>query len=403
MGMVGILTASSQTPGAGATNYVELQGGQGQSWVTQEGRVQQVMPVGGVFDYLRVSCTDPGGAAQSRAFTLRKAVAGTTLTCTVSTGATTAQDTTHSVSVAAGDLVCMECVSSASAAASALTNWALRFTATNDNEYPLLWGGQAGPAAGTTRYSPVQGDAIVQTAEATATSVIPAAGTISKLYVALDANMSTSSMVVTLYLNGSPTALTCTVASGASTANDTSNEIAVVAGDLISLEWVNNGSNAPRPRSGLKFAPTVNGKSVVMIPAVATVAQNLTRYQTANGSAGWNSSEAAKQSLMIACTLQELFLKITGVASGQTAIAMVRNAGDTTITATVTGTGTTGSDIAHTSSIADDGLLDIRLVTSATSGTVTPAIGLVLYVAPAGGGTKAPPFFRRRTRFFTGR
>jgi hypothetical protein len=396
MGMVGILTSAAATPTTGATTYVGLQSGQGQSWVTQEARTQQVMPCAGTFDYLRVQVTDPGGAAQSRAFKLRKNTADTTLTATVSTGATTAQDTSNSVSVVAGDLVAMQCVSSASPAASTPSDWAVRFTAANNNEYPLLWGAQAGPAAGTTRYSPVQGDAAVQTAEANAQCVMPTPGVISNLYVALDANMATAGMVVTLQLNGADTALTCTVGSGASAANDTSNSVNVVAGDTISLKWANGGSNAPRPRAGVKFAPTTDGESVVFIPAFATVAQNLTRFQSVGAGAAWSSSEPLRQGILIACTLKSLYAKITGIASGQTAIATVRqDTADTTITTTITGVATTGNDTTHTAAALDDDLLDVKLVTSATSGTVTPAMGLVLFVTPAASGN-------RRRRVITG-
>lgn len=386
--MVGVITSAGSTPPLGSTSYAPLQSGGGSAWAV-ETRNQQVMPCAGTFDRLRVKCVDPGGAAQSRAFTVRKAGADTTLTCTVSTGATTAADLTNSFAVAAGDLVAVSCTSSAGAAASTPADWLLRFTAANANEYPLLWGSAAGAAAGATRYSPVQGDGAVQTTEAAAQCVMPTGGTLSNLYVALDANMAAAGQAVTLYLNGSPTALTCTVASGAATASDTDagHAVAVAAGDTVSLQWVNSGSNAPRPRAGIKFAPTTDGESVALAGASGgTVNQSLTRYQSAPSGTTWTGTESARQFLVPACEVRKLYAR-AAPASGQTAAFMVRkNTADTAVTCTVTGTATAADDTTHTDTTADGDVLAVRLVTGATSGTVTPQAGLVLYVAPAAGG-----------------
>lgn len=385
--MAGILLSTAGTPTINATNYMHPIGGSAQSWVAQEARVQQVIPVAGVLDYLRVAVIDPGGSGQSRAFKLRKNTADTSLTCTVNTGSTLAQDIVNTVSVAAGDLIAMQCVSSATPATSAPTSWAMRFTAANANEFPLLYGSQTGPAAGTTRYSVVQGDLGVQTTEALAQSVIPTPGVISRLYVALDANMATAGMTVTLYKNGSPTSLTCTVGSGASTANDTSNSVSVVAGDTVSLEWVNAGSNGPRTRAGLKFAPTTDGESIALIPAFGTVGQNLTRFNSLPGNVAF--AAAARDTITLACTLKSLYVKAANVASGQTATFTVRRASaDTGITCAVTGTGSTANDITHTQAVSDDDYIGLKIVTSATSGTVTPQAGLVLFVTPAAGGNR---------------
>ena len=392
MGMVGILTSNGFSLTGAATAYVGVSAGRGEVWNTSEIRVRQVMPVAGMFDYLRVKTVDPGGSGQSRAFTLRKAGSDTALTCTVNTGSTLAADTTHTVSVAAGDLVSLKQVASATAAASSPISWVARFTAANTNEFPLLWGASTGAGAGTTRYSPIQGDAAVQTTEAFAQSVIPTPGTLSNLYVALDANQATSGQTVTLFLNGVATGLTCTVSSGAATANDTTHNVAVVAGDLVSLEWNNAGSNAPRPRSGIKFAPTTDGESLVTAPAIGTQNAFVTSYQSIGAGSGVSVTEGPVQSLALVSDIKKLYTVVSGLGSGDVFTTTVRrNTADSTVTCAITGTATTGSDTTHTTTAADDDVIDFKWSNGAASGTFRPRSSFVLYIAPTAGPITSTP------------
>lgn len=402
MGMVGILPSTSFTLAGAATSYMGVQSGVNEVWLGTETQNRQVMPVAGTFDYLRVRCVDPGGSGQSRAFTLRKNGADTALTATVSTGSTNATDISNTVSVVAGDLVGMKQVVSASAAASSPTSWVLRFTAANSNEFPLLWGASTGAANGTTRYSSVQGDVAVNATEANVRSVMPTGGVISNLYVALDANQATAGQAVTLYLNGSPTALTCTVGSGASTANDTTHTVTVAAGDTISLEWVNSGSNSPRPRAGLKFAPTTDGESIALAPANNTQPAFNTGYQPTPGGTG-SGTESAVQTLLVACDLKNLYAIVTGLAGGNVFTTRVRrNTADSTLVCTVTGTATTGNDTTHTVTASDDDLLAVKINNNAgAGGPFRFAYGMVFYITPSGGGggsVGAVPLGPRRQR-----
>jgi hypothetical protein len=87
------------------------------------------------------------------------------------------------------------------------------------------------------------GQADVLATDADAAGTIPVAGTISALYGTVD-SFATGSVVVTLYLNGAPTSLTCTLASGTtgdSTCSATGT-ITVTAGNTVSVQITNNTS-----------------------------------------------------------------------------------------------------------------------------------------------------------------
>lgn len=406
MGMVGQLASLTGTLGASLTNYVQLQASGLANWNSAETRNVQVMPCAGTFSYLLVTCADPSGAA-TRAFTVRKGLADTTLTCTVTGGSTQASDTSNSFTVVAGDVVDMKQVTSAGVATSTNTTWALKFTATNTNTFPLLWGNATGAGAGTTKYAPYMGDLGVQAATAAppltvdylAAAEIPTAGTISSLYVRLDANMATSSQVFTLYLNGAPTALTCTVASGAATANDTTHTITIAAGDRVSVEMVNNGSNAPRPTISCVFAPTVDGESITCIAQPATHAQAVTRFNAFGGGAGgWASAENTRQIGLIACTVKNLYVTSNPLTTTTVTATVRKAAANTAITAVVTGIfmgpPVQASDTTNTAAFSDFDLIDLQAVTGALTGNVTTMGAVVLLMTQPSTGVTYPQLER---------
>lgn len=84
----------------GSTNYVGM-GGTGSSEIVYQYPMATACSVTAMY----VSITVAPGSGKSRAFTVRKNGSDTAVTCTVSDLATTANDTSHSVSFAAGDLL----------------------------------------------------------------------------------------------------------------------------------------------------------------------------------------------------------------------------------------------------------------------------------------------------------
>lgn len=106
-------------------------------------------------------------------------------------------------------------------------------------------GGLVG-AAGVATYYPLQGGAVGSTTINLWATNEPIAGLIKTLVLSSDgAPGGGQSLQATLYKNGSPTALTCTITGGASTfATDGSNSVAFTATDQLVLELINSAGSA---------------------------------------------------------------------------------------------------------------------------------------------------------------
>jgi hypothetical protein len=117
-------------------------------------------------------------------------------------------------------------------------------------------GSATGLAAATTRYGNVAGS----TAESQVRLPVSAACTISDLYVRTTATMNASaSLKVSVFKNGTITAVTLTIAGGsaAGTYSDTSNSVTFAAGDGWVLGFVNAGSATAAASSGQSVKITI--------------------------------------------------------------------------------------------------------------------------------------------------
>ena len=120
----------------------------------------------------------------------------------------------------------------------------------------FVTGSATGLGAGLTRYGNVAGS----TAESQVRLPLSNACSISDLYVRTTATMNASaSLAVTLFKNGSSTALTLTIAGGsvAGTYSNTANSVSFVAGDGWSLAFVNAGSATAAATSGQSVKITI--------------------------------------------------------------------------------------------------------------------------------------------------
>ncbi len=69
---------------------------------------------------------------------------------------------------------------------------------------------------------------------------VPAAGVLRNLYVKSE-NSPTNNTTATVRINGSDSALTCTITGGTNTGSDTSHTVSVSAGDYITFKLVGGG------------------------------------------------------------------------------------------------------------------------------------------------------------------
>jgi len=103
-------------------------------------------------------------------------------------------------------------------------------------------------ASGATAYGYLNGNAAAITTNANnVQSLIPVAGTLSRYYLYTTGSQSaTGSLVVTVRSNSVDSAITITIAAGSSAGNysDTTNTLAISAGDSCDVKFVNNASAA---------------------------------------------------------------------------------------------------------------------------------------------------------------
>lgn len=110
-------------------------------------------------------------------------------------------------------------------------------------------------------YAPVVGTWGAETLanEARVQQVISHGGTLRNLYVVVNTGPGAGkSWVVTVRVNGVNSLLTCTIADANTAAHNTAVEIAVNAGDLLSVEWAPNETPADPGcvRNSLEFVIT---------------------------------------------------------------------------------------------------------------------------------------------------
>ena len=120
----------------------------------------------------------------------------------------------------------------------------------------FIVGSATGLGAGLTRYGNVAGS----TAESQVRLPLSSACTISDLYVRTTATMNASgSLAVTVFKNGSSTALTLTIAGGsaAGTYSNTANSVTFAAGDGWTLGFTNAGSATAAASSGQSVKITI--------------------------------------------------------------------------------------------------------------------------------------------------
>jgi len=120
----------------------------------------------------------------------------------------------------------------------------------------FIVGAATGLNAGLTRYGNIAGS----TTESQVRLPLSSICTISHLYVRTTATMNASaSLAVTLFKNGSSTALTLTIAGGsvAGTYSNTANSISFAAGDGWTLQYVNAGSATAAATSGQSVKITI--------------------------------------------------------------------------------------------------------------------------------------------------
>lgn len=318
------------------------------------------MPVAGAFSKLYIVLETAPGAGKSYTYSMYINGAATALSVQISDSNTSGSDTSHSVSVAVGDTVSWEASPAGTPTAPTTLLASCLFTPTTSGE-SFVPAFAPNVSASATNYCSLFSTSAWSTTENIASTIIPTGGVLDKFYARIAAGGpgSGKSYAFTVYKNGSPTSVTCTISDSGVVSSDLSHTISVAAGDTISIESVPSGTPSSRNLGfSFRWVPTVIGESFVAVSGTAPSNSASAYYSVQKGgqSAGAASATTAIRCYVpVACTMKKLYTSMStaaGASKSRTARSYI-NSGYGNLSASVGGdSDTTGNDTSHTDTLA---------------------------------------------------
>ena len=359
-------------------NTVTVAGSLGTSVNAPATRSNYTARIAGTYSKLAVLADAIG---TGRTVTFRKN--GADATQTVAPTDTTAglyEDTTHSDSIAAGDIVNMRPVSTGTP-----TYYWYRqvFSATSNHACIYFCATQnTNVGASTTNYFPIcgnrQGSAL--TVEANAQCLIRAGGTFGNLQINVTANSRSDATTVKSRKNGADGNQSISIGAGLTGVfEDTSNTDTVTSGDLLAISFVTGGGTGTLSLLGAVGGSIINTTSnsndifATRTTGATRAASGTPDYYFIAGDIVTPGSEAlAKVQHGFAVKMSGMRLYVSANTYAATATVVLRvNGADTPLTFTI-GAGATGwfEDTTHAVAVGADNDVCISIV-GGTSGSLT--------------------------------
>jgi hypothetical protein len=386
-----IYGATTLNPSTSATNFNWIAATNLAAWNATEGNRDTVIPHALTLDQLRVVLTTAPGSGKSYAFTVMKNGAATALTCTVSGTATSAQDLANTVSFAAGDTISLRAVPSGTPTAPGGTSWSIRQDAAD--LFAVIGGASQNPSNTATQYNGLMSTAGWNNTESNVSSVVPTGGTFKNLHILASAAPGAGTdRAFTLMVNGAASALTCALGASGTTASDTTNTVAVSAGDVVSLRSSVTGTpTAANVAWACSFDPTTDGESFLLYGDADTISSTSTEYEQplGRGNNAWGTTEANGNIILAATTIKALYALLSGSPGGSGksyTFTLRKNAADTTATVAIANTSTANNTTGLSVAVADDDKVALKAEPGGIPTVRSARVGTLLYIAPAGGG-----------------
>lgn len=380
------------TPTTAATRYLGFMGNASHS---AQGTEYQ-STVGGSYTisnlYVRLNATI--GGTTVHVFTLRKNGVDTALTITTTAAGTTFQDTTHSVSVTAGDTLSWGIVTSGTGGSAVLMHVGFDIAGTSASDGAPITSGTSALSASATNYLGLQGS----TADATINNqqmVIPTAGTIDKAYFWLAGSPGAGKdYTATLVKNSVDTSLVITISGTNSTGSDTTDSISVVAGDLVYWKIVPTGTPTARVGTiGVRWTPTTDGEYPIMFANSAAPANTAQRW-SGSGNSTWTTSSLQRGGVIptSSYSLKKLYAYVySAPTTGKSWAMTVQAAGsNTTLTATISDSATTASNTANAPTATAGQIIEMSSVPSGTPTSAALIWGYCTFQTPTYAGGEQP-------------
>lgn len=375
------LAASLTGPSNSAVNYGVVTGGPANAtWGASGslGNLRTPISAAGVLSTLYVRLPVALTGAQTWTFTLVKNGTDTGLSCTVTSSGLIASDLATTVSVSAGDDICVKSSPSGSPNAQTNIQVSMIFESTTAGE-GVMFSYMTNGTAVESFMAPGMGSA-VNASEVIRTVVMPAPGDIDRFDIRMGvAPGGVTTRKVTLRKNGVDTGLTTgNITGSTTTASATGTTVSVVAGDTIS--WHHEVTGAPASSQinlGASWKPTTDGDTVVFgAPTGAPPNTGGARYFPLRGAA--STAETTESNTY---NISPVALDISGLRADISTAAGTSKSRDVTLrvngaaslaTVNISGSSAlTATDSTHTIRTAAGDLLDIETVPNSTPANVT--------------------------------
>lgn len=332
----------------------------------------QLVTSAGTLQNLRVLLTVAPGSGKSYTVTLYKNGSSTALTVTVSDLATTGSDTTHTVSVAAGDKLRIEYTTSGTPTSTQM-NTSVEYVGGTTDESQIMGctGSTFIAGSGADEFVGVSGENVVSSADSISRQLIGTAGTIKNLYINADSVVSAGSIIFTLMVNGVASALTCTMNVASSTANDTTHTVAVAAGDTLSLRIDYTGlTGVSVINYGTTFLASTANEFPIIGGTSGDPSTSATNYNSlvASNNRTFVTTENQRQAVGSVWYVKNLYTKVSTApgAAKSWKVTFRKGAADTALVNTISGAGTTTANFASTITLALYDAIDLSFTPAGT-------------------------------------
>ena len=388
-----VAAGGSGTSTANTTQFLSVVGEHNAPTAT-EAEAEIVFRTAGTLSRLGVRLSTNGISGGTTVFTLRKNGVDQSLTVSFGASATGYQeDLTHTVSVSAGDKICLKSVPGGATGTFLIRIISLGFVATSGDAVQILGNYQSNAVAvaSTTRYYPLTGRFQNTSTEASTKVRQRTAGTYAKLMIYVSANARTNNTTFKSRKNGSDGNLSITIGAGATGVfEDTSNSDTVVPGDDYNLATtLGTGTESiTYTVCKVEFTSVVEMKGILETAntgSSADIAANTTTYLPIGGSSINTTDTNAKRRIRNGKILiDNLHVYVsTNTVTADSTVTLRVNGVDTALAVTITNA-TTGLFV-DTSDVITAGAVDdinLKVVTGAT-GTSLRIDSVTLYYRPA--------------------
>ena len=386
--MTVMAAGGSGTSTANTTQFIPPVGEHNAPTAT-EAEAEIVIRTAGTLSKLSIRLTTNGISGGTTVFTLRKNGSDTGMTVSFAASTTGLQeDLTNTVSVSAGDKICIKSVPGGATGTWTMKIMTLNFVASNEQIVQILGSYQSNSIAlaSSTRYFPIGGRLINTSTENSTKTRQRVAGTYAKLMVYVSANARTNSTTFKSRKNGADGNLSITIGAGVTGVfEDTSNSDTVSSGDDYNVAVTTGTGTESITFTVMKIEFTNTEYKGMFVTAntgsSADILANVTTYLPVGGSSIATAEASIRRKIRntrLIISELHVYLSANTVSANSTA-TLRKNGVATGLTVTLTAN-TTGlfSDTTHTVDVGSSDELALEIVTGAT-GTSLRVDNVVMY------------------------